>query len=108
MDNIGIDMVYIPEFQRRLDASGGSMAVFIDAELKQNSRVESLAGIFAAKEAYVKALGKKIDWHDVWVEKESSGKPLLFSSTLDKNAKANVSISHAGEYAIAIVLVDNP
>ena len=106
MDSIGIDFVYIPEFQKRLDTNGGATAVFTDIELQQNPRLESLAGIFAAKEACMKAHGKKIDWRDVWVEKELSGKPLLFSSTLDKNTKANVSISHAGEYATAIVVIN--
>ena len=107
MNNIGIDLVYIPEFQRRVGQNGGVEMVFTASELAQNQKVESLAGIFAAKEASMKALGKKIDWHEVWIEKAASGQPFLASLALAPNQRASVSISHDGDYAIAIVLVCN-
>ena len=103
--SIGIDLVYIPEFQQRLEQSGGIAAIFTSFELSQNQKLENLAGIFAAKEAFMKALGKKIDWRDVWIEKSESGKPILISSALSLNQTASVSISHDGEYAIAVVSI---
>lgn len=107
MAKIGIDLVYIPEFQKRLERSGGIQKVFTDMELAHNPRLESLAGIFAAKEAFMKAIGKKIDWHDVWIEKEQSGKPLLVSLLLASGQKASVSISHASDYATAIMIISS-
>lgn len=107
MTDIGVDLVSIPEFKRRLEQSGGVEKVFIESELAQNQKLESLAGIFAAKEAFMKAIGRKIDWRDVWLEKEQSGKPLLVSPLLAPGQKARVSISHAGDYATAIVILSS-
>lgn len=106
MADIGIDLAYIPELQKRLDGSGGVEKVFIGSELAQNPKLESLAGVFTAKEAFMKAIGKKIDWRDVWVEKQESGEPVLVSPMLTSGEKAHVSISHDGEYAIAVVLIE--
>lgn len=107
MSSIGIDLVNIAEFQRRLEQSGGVEKVFTGSELAQNPRLESLAGIFAVKEAFMKAIGKKIDWHDVWIEKKGSGQPILASPMLALGERAQVSISHEREYAIAVVLISN-
>lgn len=106
MAHIGVDLVYIPEFKRRLERSGGVEKIFTDLELSQNQKAESFAGIFAAKEAFMKAIGKKIDWHEVWVEKKESGEPVIISLTLESGERARVSISHDGDYAIAIVLLE--
>src|SRR3989344_3733308 len=103
---VGIDIVYLPEFEDKLK-SFPLEKVFLPTELTQNKKTESLAGIFAAKEAFFKAIGKKEDWLDVWIEKSKSGKPMLQSVFLEKNQKAEVSISHAGDYAIAIVITNN-
>jgi len=107
MVHIGIDLVYIPDFQKRLERSGGVEKVFTDAELGQNQKLESLAGIFAAKEAFMKALGRKVNWREVWVEKKESGRPVLVSPTLASEETVQVSISHDGDYAIAVVFISN-
>lgn len=100
---LGIDIVYLPEFEKKLKDSPLEK-VFLSHELSQNKSVESLAGIFAAKEAFFKARGKKENWLDVWIEKTKEGKPFL-KSVLIEDKKAEVSISHAGDYAIAIVMI---
>lgn len=105
MTNIGVDLVNIAEFQRRLDQSGGIGKVFTDSELAQNPRSENLAGVFAAKEAFMKAIGRKIDWRDVWIEKEVSGRPILRSIHLKSEQDVAVSVSHDGNYAVAVVLI---
>lgn len=101
---IGIDLVYLPEFKQKLkDLDLGK--VFSSIELSQNKTTESLAGIFAAKEAFFKAIGKKEDWLAVWVEKSTEGKPQLYANLIKNKQKAEVSISHAGDYAIAVVMI---
>ena len=117
---VGIDLVYLPEFEKKLKTLDLSK-VFLPHELSQNKSVESLAGIFAAKEAFFKAIGKKEDWLSVWIEKNpsapfghtqgkgsgqvQSGKPKLYSTLISQEQKPEVSISHAGDYAIAIVIL---
>ena len=103
--DLGIDLVQISEFRRRM-GKGSLDKVFLPVELSQNSRVESLCGVFAAKEAFFKALGRKDDWLDVCVEKKSDGKPYIFSPLLPISQKAHLSISHTGDYAVAIVLIE--
>jgi holo-[acyl-carrier protein] synthase len=101
---IGIDIVYLPEFKKKLNDSS-VQKIFTDFELSQNKTQESLGGIFAAKEAFFKVIGKKENWLDVWIEKTKEGKPELRSELMDSNKKAQVSISHSGEYAVAVVVI---
>lgn len=103
---VGIDLVYLPEFEKKFK-NIPLEKVFLDSELSQNKAVESLAGVFAAKEAFFKAIGRKANWLEVWVEKSKSGKPELKSALLTKNQKAQLSISHAGDYAIAVVMIND-
>lgn len=102
---LGIDLVYIPEFKQRIEQHSILEKIFTPDELKQNPRAESLAGIFASKEALFKAIGKKIDWLDIWVEKNESGKPEMHSTHKDLD-KITISISHSGDYATAIVSIE--
>lgn len=100
----GVDLVYLPEFKQRTESLPAG-TIFTQAELDQNNSLESLAGVFAAKEAFMKALGRKNDWHDVWVEKTPSGQPILKSNILSANQSAAISISHDGDYAAAVVII---
>lgn len=101
---LGIDIVYLPEFKMKMKNSPLEK-VFLPFELSQNKTSESLAGVFAAKEAFFKATGKKQDWLSVWIEKNKEGKPQLKSLLIKNSQETEVSISHAGNYAIAIVMI---
>jgi holo-[acyl-carrier protein] synthase len=101
---LGVDIVYLPDFYKKLKNSSLDL-IFTDFELSQNKSQESLAGIFAAKEAFFKAVGKKSNWLDVWVEKTNEGKPEL-RSALDSYKKIDLSISHSKDYAIAVVMIN--
>ncbi len=101
---LGIDIVYLPEFEKKLKNLSMDK-VFLSNELSQNKSSESLAGIFAAKEAFFKAIGSKMSWLDVWIEKTKEGKPFIKSVLIKENQKTEVSISHAGDYVIAVVII---
>lgn len=101
---LGIDVVYLPEFKIKMK-NFPLEKIFSSFELSQNITSENLAGIFAAKEAFFKAIGKKEDWLSVWIEKNKQGKPQLKTLLLGRTQKAEVSISHAGDYAIAAVMI---
>jgi holo-[acyl-carrier protein] synthase len=100
---LGVDIVYLPEFEKKLK-NLPLEKIFLSHELAQNKSSESLAGIFAAKEAFFKALGTKENWLDVWVEKTEKGKPFI-KSVHAQNQKAELSISHAQDYVIAMVII---
>ena len=105
---VGTDIVHIPEFKARFGKNRWKFErdVFFEDELADDSP-EHLAGIFAAKEAVMKALDLAPgSWKSVEVVKLESGKPeLIFHDNIkDKIKNCDVSISHAGDYAIAVVI----
>lgn len=98
---IGTDLVHIPKFEKVMNDPDALRRVFTEEEIVD--RTESMAGKFAAKEAYFKALGKKGDWHEVQVLKKESGEPYLIC---EHEKTARVSISHDGDYALAFVVIE--
>lgn len=101
---IGIDIVYLPEFRVKMK-NFPLEKVFLQSELIQNKTIENLAGIFAAKEAFFKALGRKEEWLDVWVEKGRTGKPSIYSNLITPSLNLEVSIAHKNEFTVAVVLI---
>ena len=78
--------------------------------------MEHLAARFAAKEAFVKALGTGfvgINLKDICVHNEPSGKPVLkLNNTAEEKfvqsgaAFVHLSISHEREYTVAMVVLE--
>lgn len=68
-------------------------------------KIEFLAGRFAVKEAYSKALGsgigENISFKEICCVNDSSGKPVL-----KNDSNAHISISHSKDYAIAMVILE--
>lgn len=122
---VGCDIVNIPRFQKILTRTPATRKrLFLPREEKDAS-FERLAGIFAAKEAVIKALGLKAgDWKKIEVIKKINGRPevklLKFSaeggsairlSSPSKSSGGNkkivsrdISISHDGDYAMAAAI----
>ena len=105
---IGCDLVQMPSFQRQFIRTEprGLETVFWPAEYT-GQPLESLAGIFAAKEAVCKALSMPLGLRlDLCVEDAPSGEPLLRRvRDLPEVETTQVSIAHAGDHALACVLV---
>jgi len=119
---VGCDIVDLRVFSASLSKVGFCERYFSAEEISycENTvnRVGAYAARFAAKEATVKALGtgffsQGITPQDVWVEREESKRPLLGLSqkaaALLKGlecATAEVSLSHHGDYAMAVVVLN--
>lgn len=75
--------------------------------LSRRRQTEFLAGRFAAKEAYAKALGtgigKHLSWQDIEVSKDDNGKPIILA---DRDFIIHLSISHSKEFAVAQVILE--
>jgi len=110
---VGVDIVHIPRFERAIERWGERLLrrLFVEEELADR-RVEHLAGVFAAKEAFLKALGRGLSglsWHDIRVFDDQGGAPRLWASErVGFKGQAALSISHEGEYAIAVCLLEEP
>lgn len=105
---VGIDLVNLPRFKskiakRHLDLN----KIFSHTELKRKE-LEHLAGIFAAKEATIKALSLKPgSWLKIEVSQTKKGEPFLrLAPDLQKKIQSqSLSIAHDQNYAIAVVVV---
>jgi holo-[acyl-carrier protein] synthase len=110
---IGIDIIDVervrklaeknPRFLERIFTSKE-----IDYCLKKKNKYQHLAARFAVKEAFFKAIGKRISWQDVELFNLPSGKPQLDIKFKERFFidKALVSISHLKEYAVAAVILE--
>ena len=111
---VGVDIVHIPRIKEMLSNITACERVFTKAELK-NQEPSHLSGIFAAKEAVFKALGSAPQWLGVEVRTEENGRPkIMFLKSEIKSilqdieatiGHCDVSISHEGDYAIAIAII---
>lgn len=118
----GIDLVELTRFEQRLKRYGDEdvlSTLFTDAELeyagKGPHRIQRLAGIFAAKEAVLKALGTGwvdgIAWTDVEVGSSDTGSPIVVLHSdiallaISKGiSQWALSISNSDTFAIASVI----
>jgi holo-[acyl-carrier protein] synthase len=116
---IGVDVVDIERFERALQRTPRLRArLFTEAELVHDGeprRVESLAARFAAKEAFIKAVGGSsgVFWRDMTVSSDGQRAPSL---ALSGGAAAlaasrgvevvHLSLSHDAGIATAFVIAE--
>jgi holo-[acyl-carrier protein] synthase len=106
---IGIDIVDVSRIAALAESHGERFLrkVFTDEEIAYASgkrRVfESFAGRFAAKEAFMKARGKRLPWREIEVLSAERGKPVI---RYQGTEFAGVSISHEKAYAVAVVTIE--
>jgi holo-[acyl-carrier-protein] synthase len=104
---VGIDIVEIRRITDIVKRYGDKFLnrVFTQQELdyvtKKRRMHESLAGRFAAKEAFIKAYGRKLGWKEIEVL-QVKGKPRISCGGMDYQ---EVSISHERSYAVAVVVI---
>lgn len=125
----GFDLVFIPDFAAQLRAEGTRFGrVFTDREWRHLRACAnpdaSAAGLWAAKEALVKAWSARLfgqappireeefDWREVQVVHDAWGRPALVLSGRVSEATSrlglvgsSLSISHDGDYAAAWVQI---
>lgn len=106
---IGVDIEEIKRFEDSLSKKEFLRLVFTDKEIdyckNKKEPQRSLAGKFCAKEAVIKASGKKMQMNEIEIHNDPGGAPQVYINGKPNN-KIKCSISHAGEYAIAFVVMD--
>lgn len=102
---IGIDLVQVERIRRLYERYGERFLerIFTERELAyamaRKRRFESLAGMFALKEAFMKAKGGRISFTEIEIL-HGEGRPyILFEGTVFER----VSISHEGGIAAGVV-----
>ena len=99
---IGCDIVVISRIEKSLTSDSFRKNVFTENEIAYCKSSESFAGLFAGKEAYLKALGTGINCrlNSIEILHDEKGKPYL-----NGVENSDISISHDGEHAIATVVL---
>ncbi|MBI5328080.1 MAG: holo-ACP synthase [Deltaproteobacteria bacterium] len=113
---IGIDIVHIPKFKKAVERWGDRFKnrIFTQHELmyceKRKFYEQHLAARFAAKEAFLKAIGCVIQFADIEILNNPNGCPYIVLSKNPKyriqNLKTHLTISHDGDYCIAQVILE--
>ena len=117
---IGTDIARISRFEK-ITENDIPKKIFSDSEkeyiLSKKNAAQTAAGIFAAKEAFLKALGTGISvlpLNEICVTHTLSGAPeISLSDNADKlfrkffQGSISLSISHDGDYAIATVCLNS-
>jgi holo-[acyl-carrier protein] synthase len=117
---LGIDVCSIERMRRALERHGDRFFARIcteaeRADLAGREMGTALAGRFAAKEAFAKALdgAKGVGWHEVEVRRSPSGRPILElrgSATAMATSfgadRWHVSITHDADVAVAVVILE--
>ncbi|MBI1390681.1 MAG: holo-[acyl-carrier-protein] synthase [bacterium] len=120
---VGMDMIRISRIAAAVERHGERFLRRLfhprEVEVAYSRRLsaEYLAGCFAVKEATLKAMGdfpgRAIDWADIYITHEWSGKPVLHLEgeakklSDEKGARRHhVSITHDGDLAAAYVILE--
>ena len=113
---IGIDLVKTSRIERFMKRFGDkALQKFLSQdEITLIKNHNTAAGFWATKEAFSKALGvgigKECSFFDITISKTQKGAPLLkLSEKIINNFNikdTSVSITHDGEYAIAVVAIE--
>jgi len=113
---IGIDLIKTSRMQKMMEKfpSRALEKFLLPSEIKLVKNYKTAAGFWAVKEACAKALGvgisKECSFMDIEISKTSRGAPQLkLSQKIVENfgiKDSSVSITHDGEYAIAVVALE--
>lgn len=118
---LGTDIIEIERIKKAIDRSERfRQRVYTEREIaycesKRTGSYQSYAGIYAAKEAFLKALGTGLrygSWHDIEVFHDEFGAPSLsitgaFKKIMQERMykESIVSISHCRSYAMSTVII---
>ncbi|MCX7615505.1 MAG: holo-ACP synthase [Clostridiales bacterium] len=112
----GVDIVECARFERLITKQSFMNRVFSERELQYISgkgklKYQSAAGIFCAKEAFLKACNTGIlslPLKEIEVDHDENGKPYIHLLNFCKEKyfglKFELSISHCASYAVATVI----
>ena len=115
---IGTDIIKISRIQRLIAQKDAISMLLTVKEQQSKKSIRSIAGIFAVKEALLKALGIGFSMGlgrllEIEVLHEKSGKPYVITSGVVNRIKEQkrinsiqISISHEAEYAVAVVICE--
>jgi len=121
VEGVGVDIIEVSRIKTSVEEYGTlfTAKIFTPEEIKYCSDkpnpFQHYAARFAAKEAFSKATGtgwnSDFSWQEVEVINEPSGKPYLRLSGVSLKdygrKKIFLSLSHSGDYVVAVVIISS-
>lgn len=116
MISSGIDIVEIERFSKLINDDNFLNKYFTSNELdyikKRNNNLSTIAGIYASKEAFLKAIKKRMNIYPIndieILHNEENAPYIVLHNQIKKDIEyqsISISISHDGHYAIAEVII---
>jgi len=118
----GIDIVELARLHEKIERTPRLLERILTEKERmlipnaRERRLEYIAGRFAVKEAFSKALGVGIGaefgWHDISILNDDRGRPYLeyhredFRNVDWQMRKTHISISHERTYVVAFVVIE--
>ncbi len=110
---VGTDIISVSRVKSSIDKFGDRFLerFLTPNEIKRAKKAESIAGLWAAKEAISKALGcgigKELSFMDIEILKDNKGAPYFnLKNSNFKIIDFSLSISHDKDFAIAVVVIN--
>jgi holo-[acyl-carrier protein] synthase len=110
---IGIDLIEVERVKKAMEKHPRFLdRVFTPEEVRysqgKKNAAQHLAARFAAKEAFFKALGRRISWAEVGVVNLPSGQPMLEVKSAESLgfSRVHLSLTHLRAHAQAIVILE--
>jgi holo-[acyl-carrier protein] synthase len=110
---VGTDIVNVDRIKLSYKKFGNKFLerFLTSEEITRAKKIESIAGLWAAKEAISKAfgcgIGKELNFKDIVIKKDSKGAPYFtLNSSNFKVIDSSLSISHDKDFAIAVAVVN--
>lgn len=108
IQGIGIDIIEIERIRKALQNPRFAERILTKRERNYCKNEEQIAGRFCAKEAVMKALGRRLPWREIEIINEENGKPFLVlygtAKEIAKGGEVHLSISHSHAFATAIAI----
>lgn len=112
---IGIDIIELNRIKESMKNDRFTNRILTDAEMQkyvllqsERRKIEFVAGRFAAKEAFSKAMGTgigELGFQDIEVMNDEKGAPYI-NVNLEEKMNIFVSITHSRDYAVAQVILE--
>jgi holo-[acyl-carrier protein] synthase len=110
---IGVDIIEVARVQKAIERNPRFVdKVFTATEVAysegKKTKFQHLAARFAAKEAFFKAIGRRVSWTAMETVNLESGQPQVhvLSGEDFGFSRARLSLTHVADYAIAMVVLE--
>lgn len=107
--SLGIDIIENERIRKSLENPRFVQRILTPKERDYCKRPEQIAGRFCAKEAIMKAIGRRLSWQEIEILNDDKGRPYVIlygkAKELAEGGKILLSISHSHTLSTAVAIL---